>query len=339
MRIVDYVSLNQIIPLTVQDFNLPLWHHIDSAHNGSALWHKKRGVTLYYFFNSQRLIVQGKLITLLYDTHVSNFDDIYGNQRLDFIEDINSALNPLFTHPLIDIRTFTTTRIDYCFNLETPYVDDYLIFLRRAFQATNTGRRTDYAQEFNVNGSVYIKSSTEFKKNIRTNYTLNVYNKAMRLDYLKKSKCRIPQADFTLAQNILRVEVQSSHYLIKSLCHHFSIDQSFDSLFSYDVALFAISTVFSRVYHLDAVCDFYTYQAAKQLTLPNSIAAKLLLTVATHHRVTGSKYSYQRQKVTNLGVYPYCLLPKDSPVPVLESPFKLIINKISHYLPENASLS
>lgn len=328
---IDYVSINQIIPLTSANFNLPLWNFAQSPNSGEFLWHKKRGVTVYYYPSSHRLIINGKLITLLHDTQVSNFDDIYGNLRDEFIADINQVLNSLFTAPVLDIQTFHTTRIDYCFNVETPYVDDYIHFLSRAFQTINTGRRTDYAYNFGLHGSIYIKNYSEYEKNIRTNYTLNVYNKANRLEYLCARRTPIPPSDFLLAKDLLRIEVQASYGLIKAIRKHFSIDQTFGALFNYDVAQFAISSVFKRVFHLDPSCDFYTYQAAKQLTHSNTAPARLLYILATNHNVSAPKYTYQRQQLAQLGIYPYHLLHKNTPAPFLKSPLKLISDKISTY--------
>ena len=56
----------------------------------------------------------------------------------EFLDAVNDRLNDLFMEPVIDLREFVVTRIDYCFNVETPYVQDYLAFLGRAFQKTDT---------------------------------------------------------------------------------------------------------------------------------------------------------------------------------------------------------
>ena len=328
---IDHVSINKIIPISPRSFRKNIWDKRTTEDGGAYYWCKRNGVTIRYYFQSQRLIIDGKLITLLHNTQVQNFDDIYGNLKDEFLDEINGQINSLFTQPLVDIRDFLTTRIDYCINVETPYVDEYIAFLKRAFQKVDSGGKIDHTQEFDLDGSVYIKNAAEYKANVRKNYTLNVYNKKDRLEFQERNKIAVEEADFVLAENILRVEVQASYELIRSLRKKFGVDRTFGELFDYQIAFYAVKNVFKRVFLLKPECDFYTYQEAKK-RMPRGAAGDALRSLATNHNIKGEKYDYARKIIQKKGVYPYCLLPAKSPVSCLRNPVKLVQDKIRPYI-------
>ena len=328
---IDYVSIYKIIQIPQRSFRQNMWDRRRTDDGTTYYWYKCNGVTIRYYFASQRLLISGKLITILHNTQVQNFDDIYGNLKDDFLDELNEQINNLFTKPLVDIREFTTSRIDYCINVETPYVDEYITFLKRAFQSVDTGTKIDHTKKYDLEGSVYIKNATEYEENARKNYTLNVYNKRNRLEYQEEHGMSINEADFSLAEDLLRVEVQASYQFIQSICKHFSIERNFGSLFDYKVAIHAIETVFKRVFRLDSNCDFYTYKAAKKM-VPKGAAERTLYSVATNHSVKGNKYEYGRRRVAQSEIYPFCLLPKGSPAEMLRNPVKLLKDKIQYFL-------
>lgn len=329
---IDYISINKIIMLDKWMFIEGRWAERTLDAGEIYLWAKIAGVIVRYYWNSQRLLVLGKPITLLNNSQVQNYDDIYGGMRDEFLDAVNDRLNDLFLEPVIDVREFMVTRIDYCFNIETPYVQEYLSFLRRAFQKTDTGARIDHTAKHGLHGSVYVKNASEYNKNVRYNYTLNVYDKLDRLRYQKSHGTPIRQSDFALAENVLRIEVQASHVFVKSLCQKFGIERQFGVLFDYNIALYAIQTAFRRVFRAEEAWDFFTYAEAKKRVAGARAAGQLLYSAATNHNVSGTKYAYKRKKVAGYGIYPFCLLPKDSPVPVLKNPVKLVRNKISPFL-------
>lgn len=328
---IDYVRLNKVISIHPRSFCQKTWSKRKTEQGGTYYWYSNNGVTISYYFETQRMVIGGKLITLLHNTQVHNFDDIYGGLRDEFLDDINERINRLFVHPQIDIREFTVTRIDYCINVETPYVSDYIEVLKRAFQAVNSGGKVDHTERHGLEGSVYVKNEAEYNANVRKNYTLNVYDKKDRLEFQESHGIHVEEMDFVLAENILRVEVQASHDLINTLCKRFGIGKTFGELFDYRIALYAMETIFERVFRLKAGCDFYTYRAAKQI-IPKGAAEKTLFSLATNHSIKGSKYDYGRKRIQQSGVYPYCLLPKKSTVEALPNPLKLVREKIENFL-------
>ena len=138
--------------------------------------------------------------------------------------------------------------------------------------------------------------------------------------------------DLALAENTLRIEVQASHNLIKSVCYHFDMEKTFANLFSYPVAVYTIESVLKRVYRMDRTMDFYTYQEAKTRVKAGSAAAKALYALATNHNISGEKYAYKCKQVAKAGIYPYCLLRNSDGAPMLKNPIALIYEKDSLYL-------
>lgn len=331
---IDYVRISSQIPISLECFVDGLWHEGTTPDGSPYLWHRFRGVSVHYYVYSQRLVVSGKFITMLCDTQVSNFDDLYGNMRGQFIDEVNAEINRLFVDCVVDIRDFLVTRIDYCFNVETPFVTQYIEFLTTAFERIDKGTRVNFTAEHGLRNSVYIKNKAEYDRNARYNYTLNVYDKADRLRYQRARHERISTGDFALAENILRIEVQASYNFLEAICRKFSVTRRFEELFNYRIALWAIETVFARVYRMNSTAQFYTYKEACKLVTKGSAAQKTLFSAATNHSVVGKKYAYGCKALNAVGIYPYCLLPRRIPCNILPNPMQLIMAKDGIFIEE-----
>lgn len=325
---IDYVKLKCNIAISHKNFSSQMWRHNKTDDGQFFFWHTFRGVKLRYYTESEVFTISGKLLMILHDTQVQNFDDIYGAERDLFLEEINTAINRLFPRPVLKIQDFTVTKIDYCINVETPYVNEYIDFLSRAFQMTTRGNRVDYARENSLNGSVYVKTASDYRTDQNKNYTLNFYNKADRLQHLINNGLRVNDADLVLAENILRLEVQCGHQMIKRQAEKFCVDQTFGSLFDFKIAYDTIFTAYKLVFKGNEGADFFTYSEAKKL-LKGHPAAQKALYVAASHKIMDSKYTYGRNQAKALGIYPYCFLNKQDTTSHLENPLKLIRKKLS----------
>lgn len=173
---IDYVSLYTQINIPKGNFS-PLTWALIHGEKGSFFFKKMRTVKIKYHIETRRFSITGKLINLFYDTQVLNVDDIYGRDIERFTKEVNEYLSRL-TGVKIDINAFTVARVDYCFNVETPFVQTYLDVLNGAFKTVDTGKRMNFSAENKTPGSVYVKTTSDYRKNTRTNYTLNFYNKA-----------------------------------------------------------------------------------------------------------------------------------------------------------------
>ena len=324
---IDYVHLKHPIQIPTKHFNSMTWNR-QKTDNGQIYFQRSiRGVKLRYYTESQTFTIAGKILMLLYDTQVQNVDDIYGSRTDLFIEELNAELNSPFPSPILDIRQFSVSRIDYCFNVETPYVSTYLGFLQKAFSMTNTGR-TNFTEEKNLSGSVYIRTNADYRENTNKNYTVNFYDKSDRLQYQIKNGQRVTASDIVLAQNILRLEVQCGHQLIKSQLKKHGIANNFGNLLDYKIAYDTISTVYTRVFKGTPDADYFTYPAAKAALKGKEAALSAIFSAASHN-IMAQKYYHGRTAAKKAGIYPHCFLDRKFPVPSLKNPMKLILDKLA----------
>ena len=325
---IDYVSLRKNIEIPTNFFSPMMWKQSQTDDGQYFFWRTVRGVKLKYYVDTQSFTIKGKILMFLYDTQVQNLDDIYGGNKEQFISEFNAALNTLFPSPILDIHDFTVSRIDYCINVETPFVATYIDFMSRAFRMTNSGNRVNFTDEHELSGSVYVRTTADYRDNSNKNYTLNFYDKSDRLKYLAAKGVYVNEADWVLASNILRLEVQCGHYLIKRQTQKFGISNTFGELLDYNIAYDSILAAYNRVFKGTENADFHTYQNAKNLLKGHPTAQKTLY-VATSHNVTGGKYAYGCKQAKQEGIYPYCFLNKNDPVSCLENPMKRIRKKLS----------
>ena len=325
---IDYIKLKYYIEIPTKYFSPLIWQQGKTDDGQFFRWRTVRHVKLRYYEESKLFTISGKIIRYLYDTQVQNVDDVYGARTDLFVEEINDALNRLFPSPILDIRNFIVTRIDYCINLETPYTQTYIEFMDRAFKITNNGTRVNYAEEHDLDGSVYVRTASDYKENSNKNYTLNFYNKAHQLQALMKEGAYISEVDLALAENILRLEVQCGYQMIRRLTQKFCIGNTFGELFDFRIAYEAIQSAYVLVLKGTEDADYYTYAEAKK-QLKGKRKAQDVILVAASHRIMGSKYAYGRNQAKAAGVYPHCFLPKSKTLIHLDNPLKLLRDKLT----------
>lgn len=326
---IDFVRMGMNIVIPDDAFRLDVWRECRIPAGTLIRYHRFRGVWVRYYPELYRMTITGKPMILLEDSEVLNVDDVYGLDILQFIDDLNAYLNHLFYEPYLDVRKFSTKRIDYCFNISTLYVREYLDFLTQAFRMTNNGQRVNYTMEKGLNGSVYIKTRSDYENNERRNYVLNYYNKIDRLNYLRSRGHRVAKHDFEYARGVLRLEVQCGFLFIKQLCKYFQIEPLFGNLLNFDIAYFAHKTVYRRIFHCDDTHDYFTYPTAKKRIPNRQPSIQALLTASQGHKITDAPFAYGRKLVQSVGVFPFCFLPRDGTIDMLENPLKLIRRKLA----------
>lgn len=292
-------------------------------------FHGFRGVEIRYYPERPLISIKGKLLMLLHDTLVLNVDDIYGKDTDRFVAEVNNYLNRLFSTVHLDIRNFSVSRLDYCFNVKTPYVSVYIDFLSTAFQKCNQGRRVDYVQENALYGSVYVKTKRDYEQNERRNYVLNFYDKFDRLQYQKERGERITAEDEERAKDVLRLEVQCGYQFLKEFCKKQKIRRKFGALFSFRLAYLAEAAIYCRVFNAGEQEDYFQYQSAASLFgLKNQTVRSLLLHVSKNGKITDAAYAYAKKKVKQKGIYPFCFIPRGRAEACLKNPLALIAEKI-----------
>ena len=341
---IDFVRMNANIFIAPEQLRPNKWK-MRITEQGEPFYKYSKGtvsVTSYPYRESPVVHINGKLINLLHNTQVFNPDDYYGTDIEQFIDDFNEKLNSLLTEPLLDIRTFTVTRIDYCVNVKTPYVKQYIDFFNKAFEYTESTTRVDYTLEKNEYGSCYVKTRSEYKQNTRKNYVVNFYDKTDWLNKRRAKRYPIPRDDIERARDVLRLEVQCGGDLLRNSCEEIGIERTFGTLCTFDMALHFIEKIYALVFHGSSEENYYNYQTAKKILAANrtqkrsakkgkglSKPEQALLQLGQNHHIAGSGYSYARNRIKVLHIYPYCLIPTSWGIDYLDNPITLIHKKIA----------
>ena len=325
---IDFIHLKTQNFVPVEALKPEYWKKRE-LEDGTVYWlHRYREASLLYYPQTGKWTIKGKIMTWLHDTQVANIDDLYEMDLHRFVNEINDYLQKLVEVPMLDILAWETYRIDYCFNIKTPYVSDYLDVMNEGFRMSNTGSRVNYPEEKGLSGSSYIKTKGDYQVNELRNYVLNFYDKYDRLEYLCRRGGRIAGDDWELARDVLRLEVQCGFVFIKELCEKLNISRAFGDLLSYKVAYYAEVMIYRRVFKASADQDYFAYQTAKKRLGKQRKALEVLERSAEHHRVTDSKYAHGRKQIQKAGIFPFAFLKKGSGVEVLENPLRLIWDKL-----------
>lgn len=326
---IDFVHLTLTRKIPEDGFDWMVWKEKEWENGGLAYEYHCRSVVIRYYPRKWLLTIKGKIIQLLHDSQVQNVDDIYGNETEVFIAGINQKLDLILPRMGVDLRDFEVKRIDYCFNIRTAYVSEYLDQLNKAFKNLEHKGRVNHSRLHGLQGSIYVKTLGDYKGNTLRNYVLNYYDKANQLLNQQKKKVRVTGEDLAWAQDILRLEAQCGFQFIKGLCLKLDINRSFGALFSYRAAYRAHQEIYGRIFSANAEQDFYTYTAAKRLLISrDEKAAQTLLAAARGQNIMTQNFLCGRKQLGARGIFPYALLPKGSLVEALENPLKLIERKL-----------
>ena len=341
---IDYVAMHTHSPIPIELLRTDMWRKFVSTADETLFYYNKNSVTLtYYPYRAEpSLHLKGKLITLLHNSQVNNLDDVYGADVERFIDEFNEQLNTLFTEPLLDIRSFNVTRIDYCFNIKTPHVTQYIEFFNKAFTFTESTTRINYTTETQKYGSCYVKTASDYKQNTRKNYVINFYDKS---DWIIKRRAKgipIPRTEDRLAKDVLRLEIQCGGDLLRNVCTEMGCPRTFEYLCNFDVALHVFDKVYKTVFHGTSAENFYSYNAADEILSNNtkqkrgagkdkgkSVPQKALLRLSQNHPIAGADYQYARDFIKSFGIYPYRLIPTSWGIDSLDNPITLIHKKIA----------
>ncbi len=300
-------------------------------------------VWIRFYPNTANLIIGGKYASIVTHNKVDNFDDIYSDKEhlLEFFNIFQKKLNKLFHSEIDNILDCKVTRIDYCFNIYSENVDNYLEFFNCYYinyRNTKFKRYVNYTDKagFDKNSSVYLKTSCQFVKNKNQKYTINMYNKAHQLitkqstDVEKKRNSNIKQKDIDAAKNILRLEVQLHHEKLKSVCNKYGISWSARTLRDFCDINIAKEVVSHEIKRFFTDCDFYSYKAVKNILKKEKKDTQGMLDfiykVSKHNKVDLSSNYIRTLK--KLGIFPYMFLSPKLNMDKLENPIKLIDKKI-----------
>ena len=173
---------------------------------------------------------------------------------------------------LPSFENWNTNRIDYCINIKTPYVKEYIDLMQKgdvphSQRLSYNPSNRNYAHR---KGSVYLVSKARDKRKGNTgSTTINFYDKE---DQIKKE-----QADNSVieqAKNILRLEVQCNRPKLDYLKKKYALEDkkitsllsaqiSFDVLESAVLAICKVGDYYRRTEALKKIDDLKCHQKTK----------------------------------------------------------------------------
>lgn len=322
---IDYVALvSDEIEIDERKLSKMKWTHIQGKF-GEYYMHSFNTVEVKYIPNESKIVIRGKISQLFSDSQVLNVDDIFGANIERFIDAVNEKLRMLFDNDIIDIRSFRVTRIDYCFNVKTPYVSEYLEFMSAAFQHRNKGRRTDFTHERDLSGSLYIKPTGEYTNNLKKSYCLNFYDKSDWIRNQEEKNIHISDEDKERASDVFRLEIQCYSGKIKRMCEKHKIDNCFANFCDISLAYSTICEVYMMIFGGDSNCFYVQYTETKNIRFTPKIREQLISS-AQHHAIS----PYSAKEAVKMNVYPYYFIPSKWKIKRLENPMMLILNKIDN---------
>lgn len=321
---IDYLTILDYIKIDKKCFSPLRWTKI---HNEKLeyYWHRCNSVDIRYYPCKSLLLIKGKISTLFSASQVKNVDDIFGVDTDEFIDSVNNKLRTLCETETIDVRTFKVVRIDYCFNVKTSYVTEYLKFMSDAFQHRNKGTRTDFTQDNGLSGSLYIKPSGEYNKNQKKSYCLNFYDKTDWIRNQEEKRIHISASDKELAKDVFRLEVQCYSDKIKKICKKYKIGNCFRNLCSISLAYSTICDVYKMIFGGDENCSYVKYEETKSIKFSPRVKQQLISS-SQHHKIT----QYAARIITNKNIYPYYFLPAKGKINRLKNPMMLIWDKMEN---------
>ena len=326
MRMIDYLKIQTFIKANIKNLSSTiLWKNIKDDYGNNFYSHKRNSVEIRYYPGASKLVVEGKISQLFSDSQVLNVDDLFGANTERFIDAVNEVLRRLFDIETIDVRSFKVIRIDYCFNVKTPYISEYLEFMSAAFQHRNKGRRTDFTYERGLSGSLYIKPTGEYKNNQRKGYCLNFYDKSDWIANQQNKRIYISEEDKERAIDVFRLEVQCYSDKIKRICEKYKIDNCFANFCDISLAYNTICEVYTMIFGGDTNCSYVQYAETKSIEFTPTVR-KQLISSAQHHGIS----PYSAKEAVKMNVYPYYFLPSKWKIKRLENPLILILNKIEN---------
>lgn len=300
-------------------------------------------IWLGFYPDTSNLIINGKFIGVVSYNRVDNFDDIYySKEELEkFFEIFNQKLNKYFYKDVENILDAKVTRIDFCFNVYTEYVNEYISFFNRYYRDYRYKRFKKYVNysvlhNLDMNSSFYLKLKNQYIDNKNQKYTINLYNKQHQLQTLRESdieehgKSSISEKEISLAKNILRLEVQLHHEKLKSICKKYNINwktRTLRQFFNIDIAKDVVCNEVKRFF---TNCDFYSYEYVKRIINEEGKCTKGMMEyikkIATHNKP--KSYGYYAKLLKNIGIFPYVFLSPSFHLEKLKNPIKLLEEKI-----------
>lgn len=373
---IDRIKINKIVgELPPRVYKGKGWKRVSIQREGAGYKYRywDRGISYTYYPDSGRLEIYGKLINLSRNRYsIDTLSDLYfdrtGLDRIDepvFDEEINvteykyyyeayvqeldeviDAMNQYVNVLLaitVDVRIFSPTRIEFCYNVKTKDVEDYIKMFNLVLSERNPAAYKNYVLEKELlpYSSFYVRSVKKYDENSKASVTANFYNKEDETKYriaeaLKKSiKKEEPELPYQLlyqnvTTNILRLEAIYGYKALYKVRNEYGIGKT---LLDFINPQLSRDIIAKRYTHLVGGEDlgFYSYQAAKKKIEESGLGREKKLNLIKYIRYHKGACSRnpdsgvyrRRDDLAGLGIH-WCLIPWQYGTDFLESPIHLL---------------
>lgn len=301
-------------------------------------------VWLAYYPSTNSLIISGRILNIVHNERSKNLDDVFVDvtDLTDFFCSMNNVVNQYIVNKKIDVLKMKTTKIDYCINIRTQWVNEY-VTLFNLFYVHNKDTRFKryknfvYENDLKKSSSFYLKTNKDFDDNIRRNFVINFYNKADQLttkreeDILLNGYSSITQKDIDEMKGVLRLEVQVCYITLKKFCEKHNIPwkkRTLLDLVDINIAKDVLEYEIKRFFTLH---DFYSYREVVKTLKENGFKSKDKIfdyVYKVSHHMKTSSYRKHREILEDLDICPIIFIPSKFKVDKLKNPIKLIDEKI-----------
>lgn len=373
---IDMIEINKKIgDLSQRLFEGEDWDRVNIQREGSTFKyrHWDRGILYTYHPDSGRLSIKGKLINLSINNYsIDTLGDLYfdrvglmlkeepiydGNGNVShyeyYYEDYSQGLDEVidamnqYIYELLgireDIRTFTVTLIEFCYNVRTKNVEEYIMMFNLIFSWRDPAKYINYVEEKEKPpySSFYIRSNKNYEDNSKAGTTANFYNKADETKYrisegIRKSiedgRPQIPHQVMyqNITADILRLEVICGHQALYKVKKDYGIG---NTLLDYINPQLSRDVIAKRYTHLigGENLSFYSYNRAKERIEGSNLGREKKLNLIKHIRYHKGACSRnpdsaayrRRDDLAGLGIH-WCTIPRDYGTDYLDSPINLL---------------
>lgn len=296
-KMIDDIHLQRELELDTSRFNTNRFIY-DEYSKDDIIWRLYKyncsGVNISYSTITRKLKIEGRIYNLsmepnrvdnldrLYAGVISQEDESHHENLDDVLDQLNNTVYDL-TGYRIDVRRFKVTYLEACFNLHTDQVDSYLKIFNEKFNTEKRMKYKNYVLENDLGygTSFYIKTTSTYIKDNKSNYVVNFYNKHNQICSMinanKKDryKAQATQEDIDKAKNILRLEIQCGYHHLRKIKKEYNIEGVFNDFIDIDLCINIVKDKYKFFIDKHEINSFYTYNAAiSVIDSSNSLEAK-----------------------------------------------------------------
>lgn len=348
---VDYIRIKATVPIYYfveskwklkpanKDKRKRYYLGINSEEDNDKYEKKAEQVYFEYYPQSEILFISGRVISSADKNHYKNYDDFKDakNIKETVYRRLNMALGVLFLpEAKLDVRKMKVTQIEYSFNIETEYKDQYIRFLNKLYKLNKDGKFRNYVnftddKNKKSNTSFYLKTKTDYENRTKRNFCLNIYNKhdnflrKVREAREKNKTTNIVLEDIVKTYKILRIECKAYHEYIESICKRENIKNNLQNLMDINVSKRAITHKLEYFFGKGDFCK-KKYAIKKFKVLNLNVDINTPISELSKHYAKKKRDAFE-----TAGICPYGYLPECWGAELLPNPIKLIEKKVDDF--------